>query len=198
MTRPHEVRCGAPDVLAHRRLSITARQRAPRRPRSPARGRRRDRPRRAAGRAPAQLSRCSASAERLGIAGRHGQRALPVREQFPCRGRVGRDEWDPPGERLERLVRDHAASLVRRPEDPEAQLAPGAAHGGAARSPPSRPIRRSVVVRPRRLSSWPLPITRKRSSGAKRAAPRIVSRPWAGSASRRRPPSPAPQAPSRA
>ncbi len=61
-------------------------------------------------------SRVNALCERLGVARRHQQRALPVDEQLARGLRVGRDERRAARERLERLVRDHARGLCRRAE----------------------------------------------------------------------------------
>ena len=57
--------------------------------------------------------------QRLGVAGGDEQRALAVDEQLARGRRVRGDERRPAGERLERLVRDHAARLRRGAEDAE-------------------------------------------------------------------------------
>jgi len=81
------------------------------------------------------------------VAGRDEQRALAVREQLAGRGRVGRDERCPAGERLKRLVRDHARGLRRRTEHAER----------AARLPNGR--RQVLVLDPRRAGHvrWGVP-----------------------------------------
>ena len=89
------------------------------RPRSPGSGRRRARPRRAAARAPVAGEPPHRGRERGSVAGRDEERALAVAQQLAGRRRVGGDERRAARERLERLVRDHAARLGGRAEDAE-------------------------------------------------------------------------------
>ena len=69
--------------------------------------------------APSSASRRTAAANASRIAGGDEQRALAVDEQLARGRRVGRHERRPARERLERLVRDHAARLRRGAEDAE-------------------------------------------------------------------------------
>ena len=137
------------------------------RPRSRALDRRRARQRTASARQPGRRRRRrrSACASASGSPGGTSRALCAVGEQLAGGRRVGGDERRAAGERLEGLVRDHAAGLAGRAEDPERAAGAVQLFRQALVLDPGHvlDVRRAVLRAA--ASSWPEPTTRNAELG---------------------------------
>ena len=174
-------RCSRSPARAARASGRRARPRS-RAPRT-SRGRRR-RSASASARSPA--SRRTAAASAAGSPGGHEQRVPAVGQQLAGRGRVGGDQRRRAGDRLERLVRDHAGGLGASCRRCRARSRPPGSRPAGRRTRPTAPTRRSRAGR--RAEARAGRCRRRGTGSPARARPRRGSSRAraAGSACRRR------------